>query len=75
MSFEDNIVVNLTSYLQNNRDKSIKKILDMLDMSDISPDHKQKIRKTILDEINDFYLVSCRTLTYFQEKNGCSSKT
>ena len=72
MAFEDNIVINLTSYLQNNRDRSIKKILDMLDMSDISPEHKQKIRKVILDEINDFYLSACRALTYFQEKNGDS---
>ena len=65
--FKEEIEINLTEYLQNERDGAIKKILDMLDISSISDFHKRKMRQAILDEINGFYQASCRALTYIQE--------
>jgi len=68
MSFVEEMPINITKYLQNQRNDSIKKILDLLDMSDIVESDKKKLRQSILDEINNFYDVCCIALTYIQEK-------
>jgi len=66
--YKEDMVVNITEHLNSERDGAIKKVLDILDMSDISPEHKVKVRRTILEAINNFHLASCRVLTYIQEK-------
>lgn len=68
--FQEKIEVSITQYLQNERDSSIKKILTICDVIDIPKDQKAKLRKVILDEINDLYLDACRVLTYIQEKDN-----
>lgn len=70
MNFIENMEISITEHLQTHRNKSIKKILDMLDMSDINREDKRKVRSVILEEINDFYYETCRVLTWIQEQNG-----
>jgi len=75
MDYKEDFNINITAYLNQNKNTSIKKILDVLDMSDISDEHRKKIRQIILDEINEFHIACCRVLTYLQEeKNGKNSK-
>lgn len=66
--YKENMDISITEYLQNNRDSAIKKILNMLDMSEIRSDQKKRIRKVVLEEVNSFYLASCRVLSFVQEK-------
>lgn len=68
MDYEDNFNMNITVYLNHNKNASIKKILDILDMSDISEEHRKKIRQVILDEINEFHIACCRVLASMQEE-------
>ena len=71
MDFIENIDVDITKYLQTKRDDAIKNILNILDVSDIQPAHRKKVRKVVLEEVNEFYDTSIRVLTYTQEKmNG-----
>lgn len=71
MNFIENIDVDITKYLQTKRDDAIKNILNILDVSDIQSAHRKKVRKVVLEEINEFYDTSIRVLTYTQEKmNG-----
>lgn len=71
MNFIENIDVDITKYLQTKRDDAIKNILNILDISDIQSSHRKKVRKVVLEEINEFYDTSIRVLTYTQEKmNG-----
>jgi len=72
--FIDKINISITEYLQQERDSGIKKILDLLDLSDVEPRHKEKIRKSVLDVINGYYMASCRVLTYIQEKTDENKK-
>ena len=62
--------VSITEHLKSNRDKAIKKILDLLDMSALNDFQKKKLRKAILEEINGYYDEVCKVLTYIQENNG-----
>ena len=73
MNFIEDIQINITSYLQSRRDNAIRSILDILDMSDIDIEHKKKLRKVVLDELNEQYTAACRVLTYIQEQNGIQS--
>lgn len=59
--------INITEYLQKTRDTSIKKALDLLDMSDIDDNDKKRVRQSILDGFNDLYNACCITLTYVQD--------
>lgn len=71
MNFIESIDVDITQYLQTKRDDAIKNILNILDISNIQPVHRKKVRKIVLEEINEFYDAAIRVLTYTQEKiNG-----
>lgn len=74
----ENIEINLTSYLQSKKNLSIKKLLDILDMYDVNllePKQrdsltllKKKLRKCIIEEINELSDSLLRTIVYIQEK-------
>jgi len=68
INYIENIPVSLTKHLQDKKKNVIKRILDLLDSSDINLDDKKRIRKVVLDEVNEFYLDVCRVLTVIQEK-------
>jgi hypothetical protein len=68
--FKEEIPINITEYLQRKMNDSIKNILSLLDSSDISIKHKKIVRKEVLNSLNDFYIASCRVLTYIQEQEG-----
>ena len=67
MKYVDNMGISITDFLQGKRDQSIKQILNLLDMSDISRDDKKEVRKAVLSSLNEFYDASCNVLTYIQE--------
>jgi len=73
-NFKENMEISITEYLQANRDNTIKKILDLLDMSSIPHDQKKKVRKVILEEVNALYLASCKVLTWVQEDGNKDKK-
>jgi len=67
MEYKDSFNINITMYLNHNKNASIKKILDILDISDVTNEHRKKIRQIVLDEINEFHIACCRVLTFIQE--------
>jgi len=70
MNFKEEMPVSITKHLQNERDGALKRVLDLLDIIPMSPQEKRKLRKVILDEINNLYSVTCRVLTYVQEQDA-----
>lgn len=70
MKFKEDMNISITEYLRTSRDHTIKKILDLLDMSDISQGPKKRVRKAVLEEVNSFYATTCRVLTCIQEKEN-----
>jgi len=65
--FKEEITISITEHLQSERDKAIKKILDIVDVCHIEAKEKKKIRQVTLEEINNIYSSVCRVLTYIQE--------
>lgn len=55
------------------RNKSIRNILNIVEVSDLPDMSKKKIREIVLDEINGYYNYTIKVLTYIQE-NGINSK-
>ena len=66
--YQETIVINLTDYLTKNKNNSIKKILDILDMTNIDDKGKKKLRQVILDELNENHIVFCKVLAFIQEQ-------
>lgn len=68
MKFIEEMPVNITDYLVFKRDAAIKHIMSLLDMSDISGEHRVKVRKAVLEELNEFYNASLKVLVFIQEE-------
>ena len=74
-NYTDKYEVNLTSYLEQQKNGTIKNILTVLDVSALHPDVKEKLRSAILSNINGFHRDYLRVLCYIQEqKNGDDCK-
>lgn len=73
-NFIEDMKITITEYLQNYRDYGIKRSLSLLDVAEVDSDMKKKIRKSIIDGYNEFYLGVCRVLTYIQEKDEEANK-
>jgi len=73
MDYETNMKVDITEYLQDNKNQAIKKVLTILDMSEIRREDKQQVRKAVLDAFNEVYLSTCKVLTFIQEDENAKS--
>lgn len=68
--YQETIVINITDYLEKNKNTSIKKILDILDMTNIDDKGKKKLRQVILDEFNNNHIIFCKVLSFIQEQKA-----
>ena len=67
--FKNDMVMSITEYVQKNRDSAIKNILTLVDVSDLPHVERKRIRKAVLDEINNLYTVFCRHCSRFWESS------
>lgn len=58
----------ITDYLKQNLNKNIKSILDIVDALGIEEDKKRIIRKTVLDNFNEYFMISCKVMTKIQQE-------
>lgn len=66
-------ITSITDSLAIFRNKSIRNILNIVEVSELSDSAKKKIREIVLDEINGYYNYTIKVLTYIQE-DGAKNK-
>jgi len=58
----------VTEYLQLQLNRNIKNVLNILDATVEDAEKKRLIRKAILQNFNEFYVVTCRVMTKIQDE-------
>ena len=63
----DNMVLSVTDDLISRRNRAIRSIMNIVEVSELNDISKKKIREVVLDEINAYHLNTIKILTLVQE--------
>lgn len=67
--FKKDMQISITEYLQSKCNSSIKNIMSVIDMTEMSAFSRKKIRQKVLDELNEFLSASYKVLIFIQEED------